>query len=374
MHIETLQICHFRNITQAAVELDPGFNVFYGDNAQGKSNILEAAYALAFLKGFRSDKPANLIEFDQPCALLGARLHTQNAHIQIGLELTAHGRRPQIDGTPCRRLRDFLGVLRVILFVPSDVAILQAPPADRRTMLDRMIFTRHPAYLPLLDQYQKIFKQKSALLKRPETDPAVLDTFDEQLKEAGKKLIRARYEFLQALAPFIQEMFKKIFDDTFHCALTYKSATCQTEVDFSSNTAPSLQCLIQNYESVQKQCRAHELRTTLPAPGPHRDDWSILINNRQAKCYASQGQQRAISLAVKMAEITFLKHETGIDPVFLLDDVTSELDPVRHKKLFQALNELTSQVLLTTTSKNHVHIDKISKLFNVREGKITHDP
>lgn len=374
MHVETLDLLAFRNISHAHLELNPGFNVFYGANAQGKSNLLEALYTLAFLKGFRAPRSEDLIEFDHEKAQLAAVIQNESARTRLSLELAPKSRRVYIDGMPCARVRDYLGILRAILFTPSDVAILQNAPAERRTALDRMVFNLRPAYLLDLEQYQKICKQKSALLRSESPDQNLLDVYDAQILPVALKLITARYRYLELLAPYVTQIFAQIFDNAIDCQISYKCASFRNDIQFGTQNSASLEDVIQVYTHHHQTARAQELASQQIRVGPHRDDWSVRLNGRPARMFASQGQQRAISLAIKMAEITCLRKEAGIEPIFLLDDVSSELDPVRHKKLFDTLNSLTTQAFLTTTSRNHVPIDSIGRLFKVDAGSITHEP
>ncbi|MBQ9816437.1 MAG: DNA replication/repair protein RecF [Proteobacteria bacterium] len=373
MFIRSLLIQQFRNIHSAELEFSPGFNVFYGANAQGKSNLLEAIYTLSFLKGFRADKLSELIEFDARKSVLSAVVQNGNAATRLGIELDAHTRRAFVDGMPCSRARDFLGILRSILFVPMDVGFLQAAPATRRTMLDRMIFNLKPAYLFDLDQYQKLSKQKSAVLHSEVPDEALLDVYDAQIQPAAIRIIEARYDYLQCIAGYIKRVFSAIFDDSFECMTVYKCATFRDDIVFGGDTAVSKSDLVNAYLLSQKGARAKEIARQQMALGPHRDDWSIVLNGRQAKYFASQGQQRSMCLAMKMAEIECLRQEADIEPVFLLDDVSSELDPVRHRRLFEYLNALTAQTFLTTTAREHVHIESVGRIFHVENGGIEYE-
>ena len=373
MYLESLDFGHFRNLELGHLTFSPGFNVFYGDNAQGKSNLLEAIYTLAFLKGFRANKLSELIAFDASKAQLSTVVRNGHATTRLGLELDAHMRRAFVDGTPCCRVRDYLGVLRAILFVPMDVGFMQTAPTMRRSMLDRMIFNLHPSYLIDLEQYAKVCKQKSAVLRSEMPDQRLLDAYDEQLLPLGERILRARYEYFRLMTPYICEVFASIFDDDYICRPIYKCSNCRREVVFGDSDQMSLDDLTGAWRQYIQTCRAKELARQQITSGPQRDDWTLGLNGRQARFFASQGQQRAMSLALKLAEITCLKKEAGIEPVFLLDDVSSELDPVRHKKLFVHLNALTTQTFLTTTSKSHVYIECVGRIYHVSSGRIGED-
>ena len=372
MHIESLDIINFRNIRQSHLEFSSGFNVFYGANGQGKSNLLEVIHTLSFLKGFRSSGLGDLIEFSAPKAQISASVRTGQSSTRLSLELDSHCRRAFLDGMPCARAKDYLGILRSILFVPSDVGFLQEPPAERRTTLDRMIFNLRPAYLLDIEQYSKISKQKSVVLHDETPNESLLDVYDAQIEPFAIRILEARYDYFKLLAPHIQRVFASIFDSEFDCRLTYKPATSHERIVFGSGEEPGKSAVVQDWREAQKNARAKEIARQQMAAGPHRDDWSILLNGHSAKSFASQGQQRALCLAIKMAEIECLKKEAEIEPVFLLDDVSSELDPVRHKRLFNYLNAITAQTFLTTTSRDHVHIESVGRMFHVENGSIEH--
>ncbi len=372
MFIERLDLLNFRNIRQASLELSPGFNVFYGGNGQGKSNLLEAIHTLSFLKGFRTSGISDLVEFHAPKAQISAVVKASFATTRLSLELDRHARRAYIDGASCTRVKDYLGILRSILFVPSDVSFLQNAPADRRTSLDRMVFNLRPAYLLDLEQYNKISKQKSAVLHSDYPDQALLDVYDVQICPIAMRLIEARYDYLKLLSGYIRRVFASIFDSQFDCLLTYKLSSSKDPVIFGDGREPDKNSVIDEYLGAFRKARPVEIARRQMVVGPHRDDWSVMLNGHSAKAFASQGQQRSICLAIKLSEIECLKNEADIEPVFLLDDVSSELDPIRHKRLFEYLNAITAQTFLTTTAREHVHIDCVGRMFSVENGSFLH--
>ena len=371
MYIASLDCSRFRNLETAHIEFSKGFNVFYGDNAQGKSNLLEAVYALAFLKGFRAEKLSEMIAFGAEGAQLGAEVFEGGHRTRLGVEIHAHTRHAYVDGVNCTRARDYLGILRAVLFVPMDVGFLQTSPAERRSALDRMVFNLRPAYLVDLDQYQKVCKQKSAVLRQEEPDEKLLDTYDEQLAGLGERILRSRYAYFEKISRHLSEAFGAIFDESFACNPVYKCSTMRNEVRFGGEASIKVEDLVESWHSHLKNARSREIARQQITGGPHRDDWTLDLNGIQARYFASQGQQRSMSLAMKLAEITCLKKEIGVEPVFLLDDVSSELDPVRHRKLFDCLNGLSTQVFLTTTSKTHVHVESVGRMFRVVSGSVT---
>lgn len=369
MIVQSIDLLNYRNIDELHAEFSSGFNVIYGENAQGKSNLLEAIYALAFLKSFREEKIANLIKFGDQRAVLSASVVEGNRQLRLGLEFFQKTRKAYVNGALVSKFNDYLGLLRAILFVPSDVAMLQNPPLVRRTMLDRMVFTLRPSYLIPMMQYQKVIKQKSVVLRLEVPDTTLLDAYDDQLRGLGTELIAARLDYLRRLQPFIAQAFSHIFGENRHCAIGYKSATYRDEIRFDEAAQmPRDEDVCAAYIANLATSRDKEIDRRQVASGPHRDDWTLYIDGNAARYFASQGQQRALCIALKIAEILCLKNEAQIEPILLLDDISSELDPIRHQNLFQFLNQLTGQIFLTTTSKSHVHIDSIGRLFHIQNG------
>ncbi len=373
MFIESLQVSQFRNILQASLEFCPGFNVFYGDNAQGKSNLLEAIYFMAYVKGFRGAHTAELVKQDAPGAQLALTLNREGALTRLGAQIVGKQRKVQIDRSPCARLSDYLGVLRTILFVPSDVSLLQVAPADRRTFLDRMVFNYQPVYLQNLVLYDKNLKLKSAELRQDVPNTAMLDVYDQALAYYGAEIIRSRFNYFKALAPYLASIFSAIFDDSFTCYPQYICASGGTHTFCPEPQMYPLDALLAAYDRKIHSSRNIELVRHQSCSGPHRDDWTLILNGREARYFASQGQQRSMILALKMAEIACLKAETGIEPIFLLDDISSELDPTRNDRLAQHLYRLTTQTFLTTTSKTHFKLPAIGRLFRVENGTFLQD-
>ena len=216
-------------------------------------------------------------------------------------------------------------------------------------------------------------KQKSVVLRQEVPDEKLLDTYDEQLLPLGSRILQARYDYFALMAPHICSVFSTIFDENYVCRPVYKSTTFRSEVKFGLAETASCGELVKSWQDYLTSSRAREISRQQMVCGPHRDDWSLDLDGYQARFFASQGQQRAMSMALKLSEIECLKKEAGIEPVFLLDDVSSELDPTRHRKLFEHLNALTAQTFLTTTSRIHIHLDSVGKMFHVCAGRIQDD-
>ena len=317
MIVQSIDLLNYRNIDELHTEFSSGFNVIYGENAQGKSNLLEAIYALAFLKSFRDEKIANLIKFGGQRAVLSASVVEGNRQLRLGLEFFQKTRKAYVNGALVSKFNDYLGLLRAILFVPSDVAMLQNPPLVRRTMLDRMVFTLRPSYLIPMMQYQKVIKQKSAVLRLEVPDTTLLDAYDDQLRGLGTELIAARLDYLRRLQPFIAQAFSHIFGENRHCAIGYKSATYRDEIRFDEAAQmPRDEDVCAAYIANLATSRDKEIDRRQVASGPHRDDWTLYIDGNAARYFASQGQQRALCIALKSPKSCASKTKPKSNPSY----------------------------------------------------------
>lgn len=372
MFIDEIRVQHFRNLHTMHLRFSRGFNVLHGDNGQGKSNILEALFFLAYLKGFRSTKISDLLHYDQTQCKLQATLTHEASQIHLDLHLENKNRRILVDDSPIARIGDYLGLVRLSLFEPQDVALLQASPAARRIALDRMLFYHKPLILQDLEQYQKVLRAKANILRNEHCDLALLDVYDEQLSHYAERIILSRLNYLAHLNPLLQSTFKILFDESFDLRLIYNSPCFPQELVFGEQNQYTND-FWQVYHKNMRRMRNNERFRHMVLAGPHRDDWSILINNKYAKTYASQGQQRAILLSLKMAALLYLQQSQHISPILLLDDVSSELDPTRNRKLFDFLSHLKSQVFLTTTSLSYFPFQGAMQSYCVKQGQIIAD-
>ncbi|MFA5624284.1 MAG: DNA replication/repair protein RecF [Bradymonadales bacterium] len=369
MFIQNIKATHFRNLEALELEFSRDFNIIYGDNAQGKSNLLECLFFLAYLKGFRSAKLAELRHYDQPVCSIEAKLSAGKAQYELRLVLEENRRRIFVDNSPVLRLGDYLGIMRLSLFEPKDVSLLQNSPATRRNALDRMLFNHRPLLLQDLDQYQKVLRAKASSLRAEQLDHKLLDVYDEQLEHFAQRIIYARIQYLFAINALLSNCFKTLFDESYDLQLEYISSSIRQKLDFREDSL-SIDMVWAEYLSNMRRVRNNERMRRSSLAGPQRDDWSIQINAKSAKLYASQGQQRAIMLSLKMAELFYLKQSQGISPILLLDDVSSELDPERNRRLFEFLAEISSQVFLTTTSLRYFNFPKAVQKYEVINGEI----
>jgi len=370
MRLLSLAFKNYRNLAAHRIEPHPRFNVMVGDNAQGKTNLLEAIYLLAVLKSFRTSKHTEVICFDEEKATLIGELERQGAERTIRIEVGRRNRRVWVNDQSIRRLSNYIGHCQVVLFAPEDVSMLKGSPSNRRKFIDRAVFNSRASYLADLDKYQEVLKQRNALLRdeRPQID--VLEVFDDQLAELGARVISARIEFLKAFQPFFINAFESIFGNNHHSDYHYEASWRDTPLSMD-DPLPDLGGLQNELLEGFKQRRRDELRRGQTLLGPHRDDLCVMLDHIPVKTHASQGQHRAFVLALKISEIKMLSERFGIEPLLLLDDVSSELDRQRNRQLFDFLNSFSGQVFLTTTSLDYILLDTPFDAWTVRSGSIT---
>lgn len=363
MFVTQIQINSFRNITEANIVFNRRFNIFSGNNGQGKSSILEAIYLLGTMKSFRLARTQDLISWDTPYAFVQGRAEKEGVTREIALYLGKEGRKARIDRKPVTRLADFFGAVNAVVFSPEEIGMARGGPELRRRYLDRAIFSSDLGYLMLYHEYYRILKQRNSLLKRGE--PAGLEAWTEQLAEAGARLMSKRIAYLATLEPLVSHFYRQIAGGDETAALAYRPLAGDPAVIARDGKAALLNVLDAH--------RAEELRRGTTVVGPHRDDLEFILNGRVIKHHGSQGQQRSFVLALKMAEIEYLEKHYGAPPILLLDDISSELDRRRNENLMEFLRQKNMQVFITTTDPATLRLDGIDThaAFRVEQGKVT---
>ena len=343
--------------------------MFVGDNGQGKTNLLEAIFVVSTLRSFRTSKLTDLIGFGEPRAKLGARVLKDELTRVYEVELATDARKQvTLDGKAVRPLSRYFGAFNVVVFTPEDLAIPRGSPADRRRFLDRSVFTHTPDYLGVAADYDKVLRQRNAVLKKAgqnsERAPIsmrqlddLLAVYDQQLAQLAMATLAARLEFVAVLAPELRAAFAAITRAPRVCGLRYQPRLACTSVE-------------QMLEQLQA-ARHKDLATSATQVGPHRDDILLEIDGHEAGSFASQGQLRAIMLAWKTAELAILGRTHGDLPILLLDDVSSELDQARNEFLFEHLSKLAGQCFITTTDGRHVLVREDRADFRIQNGRIS---
>jgi len=372
--------------------------VFHGDNGQGKTNLLETIYVVGALRSFRTQRLAELIAFERDRAYIGARIQRGGLERVYELVQRQRGRQVRLDGKAVRPISKYFGDFNVVLFAPEDLQVprgspaerrrfldravdLQVPrgsPAERRRFLDRAVFNRSPRYLGEVQAYDKVVKNRNALLRELGSGKRslrqagdFLAVFDQQLAELGALLMRYRVHFLDEIRPRFQEAFQSITHTGLAVDVSYASAVDITQASDSAESGPGSEQLTRALAAAIAERRPRDLARGSSSVGPHRDDLVFELDGHPAAAFASQGQLRALVLAWKTAEMQLLAHTHGEEPVLLLDDVSSELDATRNGYLFEFLKARRGQCFITTTHPRHVLLSSEREDYRVEGGLVT---
>jgi DNA replication and repair protein RecF len=345
----------FRNLSSVFVEPHPRFNVLWGDNGQGKTNVLEAVYLLGTLRSFRASRVDELVRFGCARARVRARVEKLGVERALEVELSPGHKTARVDGKGARGT-SYFGGFNVVLFAPEDLRLPRGAPSGRRRFLDRAIWNAVPTYLAEAQTYERVLRSRNALLREGGRED-LLEVYDEQLAQAAVSIVTRRRRFVAELAPRVQEAFARV-SGGLSLSMTYRSSL---DVDDVSGALRAL--LLRD--------RRKDLARGSTSSGPHTDEVELVMEGHEAGAYASQGQTRAIVLAMKIAEIEYLTTVLGSAPVLLLDDVSSELDATRNAQLFQFLREVPSQCFITTTAPAHVLLTEERQDYRVLSGAIS---
>jgi len=359
-----LRLRDFRNIEAADLEPGPRATVIVGPNGQGKTNLLEAVYLLATLKPLRTARLAELPRFGTKACRVEGAFELGSARRVVGVHVEDGVRQALVDGKKVRELEDYFGGVAVVAFTPDDLAVIKGGPDVRRRFLDRAVFNRFPAFLGESRTYARALKSRNRLLKE-DTPPEVVEAFDEPLARAGARIVVRRRRVLAELLPRFEEVLARLSHGQLEGKLKYAPPVVEGAEDEAAVAARLLA------ELARRLPRDRERGFT--SVGPHADQLGIQLQGRPARTYASQGQQRAAVLSLKIAEIENLREMLGFQPLLLLDDVSSELDRARNAQLMEYLASLDGQVLISTTDVSLVAAaaGADARFFAVREGTFT---
>jgi DNA replication and repair protein RecF len=336
VHLAHLRLRDFRNLARLDAEFAPGFHVLLGDNAQGKTNLLEAVYLLATLRSFRGVGGAQMIRHGQTGYFVGGRVVGPGPRL-VRIYWSARERQLTLDGQPVRRLTDYLGVLRAVVFCTEDMQLVKGTGRIRRRFLDLLLSQTHPAYLPLLQNYARALRSRNVLLKQRVLDEPTLEGFSRELVKLGSAIIEHR----RALAPQLSQLARQAYGQ-----LTHDAEELRIEYD---------SCVQQDFAVELAQSRSRELAGRSTVIGPHRDELQLLLNEKSAAQFGSEGQKRSLAIALKMAQAGYLSELHGSPPVLLIDDVMGELDLKRRTGLLPLLeraHRAQGQVFMTCTEEN----------------------
>jgi DNA replication and repair protein RecF len=336
VHLAQLKLRDFRNYARLDASFAPGFHLLLGDNAQGKTNILEAIYLLATLRSFRGVGGAQMIRHGQKGYFIGAQVVGQ-AGREIKVYWSPAERKLTLDGQPVRKLTDYLGTLRAVVFCTEDLQLIKGTARIRRRFIDLLLSQTHPVYLPLLQRYAKALRSRNALLKQRAVDEEALESFSRELVQLGNRIIQFRRQLLPKLSPLARLAYRRISNEAEELRIDYVPSVKR---DFAVELA---------------QSRARERSQRFTWVGPHRDEIELLLEERSAAKFASEGQKRTLAIALKMAQAEYLAGIQGTPPILLIDDVMGELDAKRRGGFLPLLNRARharSQVFMTATEEN----------------------
>lgn len=368
MHIEQLQLKNYRNYEELDVRFDHKINVIIGENAQGKTNLMEAIYVLAFTKSHRTSRERELIQWDEEFAKIEGCIQASERSFPLEIIISNRGKKAKLNRLEQQRLSDYIGAFNVVMFAPEDLTLVKGAPQMRRRFIDMELGQIQPRYIYHLTNYQKILKQRNHLLRkmqrREKHDPIMLDILTEQLITHASELLKRRFEFLYLLRKWATPIHHGISRELEELEIMYE-ATIDVSEDAEQSTIDEK--YLEHFTSIRE--KEIERGTTLV--GPHRDDLSFFVNGKNVQTFGSQGQQRTTALSVKLAELELIHNEVGEYPVLLLDDVLSELDDFRQSHLLNTIQGKV-QTFVSTTSVDGINHDTLEKaeMFHVHEGKI----
>ena len=355
MYVKKIILNNFRNYEYQEINLEENINIIYGNNAQGKTNIIESIFIAALGKSFRAKKDNELIKFGKDFSKIEINYQRKDREGKINIEI-GDKKVFYINGVKQNNISNIVGNINIVMFTPDDIDIIKGGPSKRRRFLDMMISSLKPNYLHLLNMYNKVLEQRNNYLRKyNEKDLSMLDIWDEQLAEYSSQIYNYRKKYIEKIEN--------------------KQTVIHKQVTESGKLDENIKIkYISNYKNKEdflmslKKVRNIDLKKGYTSIGVHRDDFIIYINDKDVSIFGSQGQQRTSILSLKLAELDVVEEEIGERPILLLDDFMSELDETRRKNFINRIKD--NQVIITCTDKIEIE-GKILKNFYVEEGKCT---
>ena len=375
MRIKSLKLLYFRNYLSMNIETHPSLNVLVGNNANGKTNIIESIFCLALGKSYRTKSDSECIMFGETATAMSCVVSKNNKNLDIMLGINNKGKSAKIAGVKKTKLTDFVGELNVVLFSPEDLQIVKGSPALRREFINREFYQFSRIYHKYNLMYQHLLKQRNSYLKDMRKNPkdemalTYLETLTSQLAKVALYITKERVSFVQDISKLTYKNMLNISNGQETLKIRYKSSVLEA---LNIKDTEDEAFTEENLTNIIMRKSFDDIMRGSTKIGPQHDDLEFYINDLDAKMFASQGQQRSIVLSLKLAEINYLKNKTGTYPVLLLDDVLSELDKNRQLKLLDAINE-NVQTFITTPSISDIKEDllKKAKVFKIESGNIS---
>ena len=359
MRINKLALTNFRSYPSLEINLSPGVTTFIGDNGSGKTNIAEALIYLSFLSSHRVSSNAPLITLGSQQAIIRAEIERDDRILQVDLEINAtKANRARINGNPTRSQRDILGACQIVYFSAEDLDLVRGEPGTRRDFLDRLLITRAPRLAGVISDYERVIKQRNALLKTRASTSALVP-WNEQLIKFGAQLTAERISLIEALNPWVSKNYANL-NEVKTASIAYK---CSTD-GVTNNTDTNIEALSRRLEEVAYQ----EIERGVSLIGPHRDDLHLQLGDFPAKGYASHGESWSMAISLRIGSFNLLKSE-GTEPILILDDVFAELDTSRRNQLM-SVTQLAEQTIITAAVESDLPKELTTEKFYVTPGVV----
>lgn len=368
MYIQQLELRNYRNYHTADMSFENNVNLILGENAQGKTNLIEAIFVLGMAKSHRTSHDKDLIHWDEEYATIKGRLQKKQSSVPLELIISKKGKKAKFNHIEQKKLSQYVGNMNVVMFAPEDLDLVKGSPQRRRRFIDMEIGQVSPVYLYDIGQFQKILQQRNHYLKqlqqKKQSDETFLEILTEQYIEIAIKIIKKRFEFIKMLEEWAMPIHSGISRGLETLKIHYKPSL---EVSESEDWSK----MVEKMENKIFQMRQREMDRGISLIGPHRDEIVFFVNGRDVQTFGSQGQQRTTALSVKLAEIELIHSEIGEYPILLLDDVLSELDDFRQSHLLNTIQGKVQTFVTTTTIDgiNHQTL-KEAKKFVIKDGVI----
>lgn len=359
MYIKNMMLVNYRNYEQLNIELSKSVNVFIGDNAQGKTNILESIYYGAFAKSHRTSRDKELINWNKDKAYISLLVGKERLDKKIDINILRDGKKAiKVNSIKVNKIGELFGTFNVVMFSPEDLKVIKEAPSLRRRLLDMELSQISKKYYFNLVQYNKILNERNILLKSKNLNLDVLEVYDLQLAEYAEYIISERLKYIEKINLYGKEIHKEITSGKEQIQFKYNSTVSVLE-NFKVNFLKKLR------DNIHR-----DKEKGLTSVGPHRDDFNVYINDIDTKTFGSQGQQRTAVLTIKFSALKIIKEITGEYPVLLLDDVLSELDINRKRYILGTISGIQTIITCTGISDLEDYLDNEAKVFNVSNGQI----
>ena len=360
MFIKKLILLNYRNYKELDLDFGKSVNVIMGDNAQGKTNILEAIYYCAFAKSHRTSRDKELINWEANDAYISASIGRERLDKRIDINILKDGKKGiRINTIKIKKIGELFGTFNVVMFSPEDLKIIKESPGLRRKFIDMEICQINSKYYFNLVQYNKVLNERNTILKNRNLSEDMLEIYDEQLSEFGEYIIKHRLDYLEKLNYYGTEIHKDITMNKEKIEFKYQSSI------------KNLEDIKNKFLELLKKNRKRDIEKGISTIGPHRDDFSVYINGVDTKSFGSQGQQRTAVLTMKFSSLRIVKEVTGEYPILLLDDVLSELDFNRKRYILSTIGEIQTIITCTGIEDINEYLDSKARVFNVCSGKIS---